>query len=678
MHSGREILKIITALIILLVTRFAPAQAVDDAADTGKNRGIDLVITDAGIERMKWNVENVDWAAEYFEQIKADVDEWRDKELDIPKRGGGWSHNYISPESGRRLQYDRNSPHRHLEPLTGKYFEGPLLDGAWREITHKQNMNLALEAALLFRLTGDRWYAGFARSVLIRYARAYHTYPPQGGPAGLGRVTAQALGEGVWLIAACSTYDLLDDTPALDEKDKKNIAKKLFIPAARHVEMYPFGIHNIQVWISVSMLMAGIISGDEGLADQAAEVLSDNIERGIRPEGMWYETSVGYHFYASHPFEILAAICRNRGLDVCDSSRLESMFIVMTHIAMPDGTMPATNDGGPGYRIGSNLRPLVAARYAFGDKSLDPAIAALFEMSGEKVKDPEVFMYMEPAGEEERWEPPSESVHMPGTGITVLRRGGQYALLKYNPVSGGHDHADRLGLIYYAGGRELYPDRGTTAYGHPLYRSWYKKTEAHNTIMVDGRQQFKQECRALDFTDGEDFAAVAAACDGLYDGVEASRFIVLTESSLIDVTRVESGEEHTYDWIIHANSPVPENIEPGGYDSPNQEIVFTSMKEPGDLYTVTWPALGKEDKEMRLVMAADKGDEVFEGIAIGFYPDEKMRVLMWREKGESATFASVTTAAGQAPPVLTKSGDKIEVDAGGKTVTIDTSTGKID
>ncbi|MFH1539754.1 MAG: heparinase II/III family protein, partial [bacterium] len=458
-----------------------------------------LVLSPGDVERIRRNIEEVGWMKDYFEGLKAGVDGWIERGVDIPKKGGEWSQNYVSPNSGRELVYNRDEPHRHLDPGTGKYLEGEVFDGAWREIAHKENIEIALRAGLLYQLTGDIKYAEFARSILIRYAKSYDKYPPHGGPAGLGRITAQSLGEARWLIGAASAFDLIADAPCMTERDREGIINRLLLPAAGHVEVFQFGIHNIQVWHSVSMLMAALIAEKKSLADYATDDLKRQIKKGIRPEGMWYETSVGYHFFATKPFATLAAVCRNRGLELCGEPELRNLFTAMPKLVMPDGKMPALNDATRGRTLHESLLGLVAARYAFDDPSLDGIIDAIGTEMRWKV-DLQVFMYyVRPSTPVPEWKYPDTSVHMPGTGLTVLRRDGRYALLKYNPYSGGHDHPDKLSIIYYAGGRELFPSRGTIAYGHPLYRDWYRKTEAHNTIMVDGRQQHKAECEALDF-----------------------------------------------------------------------------------------------------------------------------------------------------------------------------------
>lgn len=638
-RTGKILLESALVLICILFTRMARA---DESLSPEKcPRHPCLILSAEDVERIKKNIDGLGWAKNYFEGIKAQIDPLLGKGIEIPDKGGGWEQEYVSQESGRELVYNRAEPHRHLDPGTGKYLEGEKYDAAWRDITHYNNAYMALEAGLVYQITGDVKYADFAKSILIEYAEKYHNYKPHGGPAGFGRVEAQSLDEARWLIFLCGAYDLVADSPAMTEDNRKDVVKKLLLPAARHIEGYPYGIHNIQVWESVSMLMAGLLSGTGGLVEEADATLLDEIKKGIRKEGMWYETSVGYHFFASKPFETLAVICRRQPRGLCGEPELKRLFTAMPGLVMPDGNMPAINDGMRIYKLTDSLMGLVAARYAFGDSSLDGIIQTIGDSIGWGKVDISVFMYyVQPDSPPEKWTYPASSIHMPDAGITVLRRNGQYALLKYNRFSGGHDHSDKPGLIYYTQGRELYPDIGTISYGHPLYRSWYRKTEAHNTIMVDGKQQGLAECTAINFAENENFSSVSVKCSGIAEGVDVYRTIVLAGGIMFDVTQTVSQATHTYDLFLHVNAPWTKDVAPLQVETPNKEIKYTQVRKPG-LFLASFLGFQTEGDVKPALVLFGLGD-IYEGFSTGFFPGEKMPLLMWRQKDRVTTFVSLT------------------------------------
>ncbi len=56
--------------------------------------------------------------------------------------------------------------------------------------------------------------------------------------------------------------------------------------------------------------------------------------------------------------------------------------------------------------------------------------------------------------------------------------------------TGGHGHADALSLVLFTGGRELLIDPGTGVYNaNAEWRSYFRSSAAHNTVVVDGCDQ---------------------------------------------------------------------------------------------------------------------------------------------------------------------------------------------
>lgn len=76
---------------------------------------------------------------------------------------------------------------------------------------------------------------------------------------------------------------------------------------------------------------------------------------------------------------------------------------------------------------------------------------------------------------------------LPSSRIAMLARGSgakqTQLIVNFSPKY-GHHHADPLGLLLYAEGRELLPDIG---YTYTRYRLLFNSTFAHNTVVVNGR-----------------------------------------------------------------------------------------------------------------------------------------------------------------------------------------------
>ncbi|MFH1539982.1 MAG: heparinase II/III family protein, partial [bacterium] len=225
---------------------------------------------------------------------------------------------------------------------------------------------------------------------------------------------------------------------------------------------------------------------------------------------------------------------------------------------------------------------------------------------------------------------------------------------------------------------ELFPSRGTIAYGHPLYRDWYRKTEAHNTIMVDGRQQHKAECEALDFIEVEEATAVTARCEEIAEGVELTRTIVMTDSGFVDVLYVNSDDDHTYDWFLHADAPAQEPAAALAGETPNPEMVFTSVSEIkwGDPKTIEWEPVDEESSKATTVLFPL--GRIYEGVATGFFPNEILPMLMWRQEGKQALFMASTFEAEMDIIIMAIGEDTIEFELKSAVLKIHISSGKIE
>ncbi|HOX29427.1 MAG TPA: heparinase II/III family protein, partial [bacterium] len=521
------------------------------------------------------------------------------------------------------------------------------------------------------------------------YALKYEKYPPHGGPAGLGRLTSQSLDEAVLLISAAMACDLIGDAPGVSREDYGIIVKKLLIPAAKHVEGYNFGVHNIQIWHAVSALSAAALAGNDGMAQRSIKSLSDQIDKGITPDGFWYEMSSGYHLYAMKPLSVLAAICKNKGVDLCSRPSFIKFFKVLPKMTLPDFSLPPIND----YRHNVNLSEMTAgaalAKYALNDPYFDGLTDALIARSGDLNSfERNFFIYhrseADKKGGGDLWKPPEESVHFPASGVTVLRKAGKYALVKYHGFSGGHDHFDRPEIFYFDGRKELFPDLGTVPYGHPLYQSWYRTTEAHNTMMVDGLQENRAACTPTAFVNDRDYTGLTVDCTSLYEGVDIRRTVILMESGLVDIVSAKSEGSHTYDLFLHVNSPNDAALEFKGGEpikgvSPNKEIAFYSKSEPGRGKSISFQSAGESSPSAVSNFMTSGRADLYEGLSTGFHPDEKIPVVLLRAVGKTALFVTSTTSnnVNQNGDVK-KDGYNVLIDLGnGRKLNIDSSVGLI-
>lgn len=173
-------------------------------------------------------------------------------------------------------------------------------------------------------------------------------------------------------------------------------------------------------------------------------------------------------------------------------------------------------------------------------------------------------------------EPPS--VNKPKWHLGILRSGmddERRALWLDYDAGGGHGHQDGLNLGLFAHGLDLLPEFGYPpvqfgGWGAPRAQ-WYTITAAHNTVVVDGRNQANGAGETTLWHDGDYLRAIRASAPALYGiehyerttaliDVDAKRFYV------VDVFRVRGGSVHTKFQHSHYGplslfGPAPEPVE---------------------------------------------------------------------------------------------------------------------
>jgi hypothetical protein len=161
------------------------------------------------------------------------------------------------------------------------------------------------------------------------------------------------------------------------------------------------------------------------------------------------------------------------------------------YIHKPDGWAPALSDGD----VQSFLAVLKEGYLAFGDEEL---------------------LYVATQGEQGR--PPSVCSRLfPASGYAVLRSGWgdsgepfadeRYLVFDCGPLgAGNHGHLDLLNIEAAAYGQSLLVDPGRYTYfephptlGEPNWRARFRGTEAHNTVLVDGKNQTRYEFQKTRF-----------------------------------------------------------------------------------------------------------------------------------------------------------------------------------
>lgn len=532
-----------TALVLtVLMNLMMPDRVIADAAPAVRMpTGFDLA-------RLRRRASDPAWrAAMQALQRDADVLVKRGAMIPGPDPESGWYHDYVCPTCAQRLEFSLGSPRSHRCGACAQTYEGPQLDEAWVSAFNRWQMQAAWSATLVAAATQDAKLAALARDVVLGYARMYPQYREHGKHAGIGRLGGQSLDEAVWMCDAAAAVDVLRTIGAMSEADVREVGERMFVPAIALLRRQTKAVHNIHVWHASAIYAMGLIVGDADAVVFAEDHIARNLREGLHPDGLWFEISSGYHYYTLSALEHYARAALRHGRQVVQPQAFARMYKAPLALVLPDGTLPPFNDNGS-TRLASKADAYELGHYLFG--GLDGALTALYAGDLSRRRGELALLYgLDEVGADGTTLPRLTTVD----GIAVSRRDHFVALLKATPYAGWHDHSDRLSLnLYPHGPGVVAAEAGNPNYGHPLHAGFFKRTMAHNTLLVDGKDQRTADARVLLAEDAGAASIIAAAADEAYPGVELTRTCVFGEGWVLDWFTAASEVPHAYTWRMHA------------------------------------------------------------------------------------------------------------------------------
>lgn len=577
----------------------------------------------------------------------------------VPEQGGQWPFYYACPKDGSSLVFVSEKEHRC--PTCGKVYTDERTIAAYRTSLHNQVESRCHSLALAYALTGDDRFAVPVRDVFLRYAELYPKYErhDRWGRTGIfavagGRRYCQHLEEAIGIIRMAKVYDLVYDSKVISPEQHKRIEEDFILATAREIlkfNVFNPGRNNHQSWFNAAYTVAGIACRDKALVNEGIngeKGFHAQLRTSLTSDGLWYEGTISYHFYALQALEETVDAARRIGIDLAKGTRLKDMFLGPMQIAYPNGQLPAMHDSDPASL--STFRGHYQWAYrVFGD----PAFKALADGTVAAVDT-------------------LKSAALEGAGIVCLRRGkgsqAVCAMLDYGEHGEHHGHPDKLNLMLYALGREIVLDPGRLSYSVPEHISWSRQTVAHNTVVVNRRSQSPARGKLLLFEENERYAACLATGGEAYAHVEMRRFLLLTEGLLIDVFALVADREMTMDWILHGigkvetGLPLAEPKEPIGKEDGYQHLADVKLAPGSPTFTADWRQA--DGQVMRVHFVGDQDSQVYTGTGIGYNLTDRVPFLLRRRAGKATCFTTVYDLAGKGAHVSSvsilplKAGDK--------------------
>jgi len=659
-----------------------------------------------------------DWALPVYNGILNSAQSWLAADITVPDEGGGWSHEFVCPDHGVTLVYDPSEPYSHLCPSGGEVWTGEPYYSAWRCHRHSSLAGAVKTLGLAGLLAEDdatrEACALRVRELLLAYADLYLTYTIDdrwGGTFLTGaRAYAQTLSESVWLLQLVAGYDSIYDSGVLSPEEKGRIEDDLLCASVNTILRYDAAKSNWQAWHNAALGAVGFLLEDDWLIDQALygwHGFTFHMDQSVLDDGIWFEGALSYHYYTMSAYLQLAEAAWRSGIDLYENSAWQRMHDAPVNTLFPNLEFPRINDVSSTYdsiRSRANFYEVSNTRW---NRDRDSWVLDRIYDAGTSRSSREALLYGSQIDTTVPYELASANLEPSGLGVLRAGSGAQvlYALMDYGPHGGGHGHYDKLGLVLYRD-RELLPDLGTVKYSLPEYEGWYKKSVAHNTLMMGEKNQVAggEETRPVDYfgTPGPDLQVLQASVgtEVFFPSGSATRTLLMVRDDyLLDVVSA-AGIESPCDLVYHPDadalattggllfSDVPAELSTRWSNSPNghaylegpssldgssyDEIQQASVPGAwGALLTRTGSATG-----LHLLAAGNEPTTVITADAPGNPLTERHPVLLLRREGVSSTrYVAVLEPYQGAPQVesVTVDGNVVEIRFGSEThrITVD-------
>ena len=648
-----------------------------------------LIMTKAGVEKIRSELGTVPLFDATLENVKAEVDAEIEFGIDtpIPKDfSGGYTH-----------------------------------------VRHKRNFRILQKAGVLFQILEDEKYANYVRDMLFQYEAMYKDLPlhPQTRSYARGKLFWQCLNDANWLLYVSQAYDSIYSWLSEDERTK--LEENLFRPFADHISVdspqFFNRVHNHSTWGNAAVGMIGLVMGDDELVQRALYGLKDdglaagvkdndgglikvegqkvgflaNLEEPFSPDG-YYTEGPYYQRYAMYPFLAFAQGLHNvkPELEIFqhkDGVLLKAVDTLLT-LSDADGEFFPLNDGQKGMSYHS--RELVTAiNIAYHVGGQDPRLLSIAEEQGQVLLDDSGFSVASAIRDGKTKTFEKKSVNLSDGadgkqgGVALLRYGDEDLTLVFKYAAQGlsHGHYDKLSFSLYEKGDEVLQDYGLSRFvnieqkggGNYLKENttWAKQTIAHNTLTRNEKSHFEgkyevgsQHHSELQFFDASDsdVQVVSAVEANAYPGTVMRRTMAVIKNEnfekpfLLDILKVNSDEDNQYDLPFYFMGQVMKvNFE---YDSPSpldvlgQENGYQHLYLEGkgnasaDNTRFSWMDNGRF---YTLTSVTSTSDELLFTRLGANDPDFSLRrdaaIIIRRDDASDTVFASVVEPHGSYSPV---------------------------
>ena len=578
-------------------------------------------------------------ARDYITKLRESNLAWIESYEDRSDLIAGWYHDYNCAKCAGRLSFDWSRRHYHECPACGEINTGIKLDNAWNNLYRGKANAEVQNAAMLHRLTPDSRFIGYIKRVLEFYSEEYDRFTPS-PPAKRfeGKIMNQHLDDAVGMMQILQGLGYVRNE--FSKAELNDYYERLFSREAKMFDFFATRIYNIPVWIKCAQALIGVFY------DEPAQIESgfyekygiiDQLKRGVTQDGLWYEGSMHYHFYALQPICYLLAACRTRLLDLPEMpwiySTVLKMFEYPIRMMFRDRSFPNPNDAHPELSLDRYATQYEYASAIF-ESSLIREVCGTFIGGNERLSRLLFNKWTKGTAITEFGTTNNEHAY-----TAMLKTDHSELFLKYGQHTHLHMHPDVMNIeLAFDGDRVIY-DLGNGGYASFLFVEWQRKTIAHNTVAID-RQNHRSITDGIvrRFDGGRNEISVSAK--GVYEAANFTRSLRLEEYRLTDSFEVECRGDYVIDWALYCRGIVEYDLDVEEVDSIGDNEGYQHLFDIKRARTdAEWHVdFVRSDKRIRISMRGAPGTEVH---IVNSYTDSTDRTrygLIVRRRAERTTF----------------------------------------
>jgi hypothetical protein len=369
---------------------------------------------------------------------------------------------------------------------------------------------LALDAAIIYWLTGKEEYAVFAADIINQWARGAYYQQPIVGPCRTGFLSIQTLGDRQYAPLTLA-YDFLYDFMR-SKKYETSWYETVFEKTVNTMTFRGYWNNNWFAAQTPTMVFNALSLEDKKKREYYLNfylnkdtingacghlAMPSVLEKWLTPDGHWKEPG-GYHTFPVSSLLTSALALENNGYNVFGKypALLQSSYVLLKY-SFPNFSAPSIGDTGPVSQSTDCLEIGLLMAKKYGNKISDDLTAAMDVMIKQKGYKREsndflgLLCYLpeipDKTGVDYSW---PRSGELDFAKCYLQRNGSNRKTGLMYVVQGAtynHNHANGMSLELYGAGRVMGidPGKGLT-YEAPLHVSYYAQWAAHNTVVSGG------------------------------------------------------------------------------------------------------------------------------------------------------------------------------------------------